>query len=345
MKRVVIHIGLPKTGTTSIQAFLRANADALREQGVVYPGMREHPLLETRASHTIFLNAVAGRPLVAGTTPEQCREAIETAFDSFRKDEAAKTLIWSHEGLSMALHRLDWAYLAGLLEELEVTFLIYTRFTDHLMEALYHQNIWERATPIREHQYDVPLQTAEARMRIMPHLSLVAQRQTIRRGLPAAGIKFRSYDRVNAKSKLLSDALVGCGVNLVGRLADPDASTPRRNRSNPTAHTMLLYQLQMAGADFQMIRDIAEALQKRRDTEPIAVESKTFRFLGEAAMLKARAQYRRDRDRFPKLPAQPFPAQAAAETELTREEAVAILQSFRPLISDELFERACAILT
>lgn len=344
MKRVVIHIGLPKTGTTSIQAFLRANADALREQGVVYPGMREHPLLETRASHTIFLNAIAGKSLVPGTTPQQCREAVETAFNSFRKDEAAKTLIWSHEGLSMALHRLDWAYLAGLVEELEVTFLIYTRFTDDLMEALYQQNIWGRADSLREQHHNATLPSTQARMRIMPHLSLVAQRQTIRRGLPAAGIRFRSYDRVNAKNKLLSDALVACGVDLMGRLADPDVSTPRRHRSNPTAHTMLLYQLQMAGADYPMIRDIAEALQKRRDAEPVAVESKTFRFLGDAATLKARAQYRRDREKFPKLPAQPPLVQTEAGAALAREEAVAILQSLRTLIADELFETACSLL-
>jgi hypothetical protein len=32
-----IHIGLPKTGSTSLQAFFRANRDILDERGIIYP--------------------------------------------------------------------------------------------------------------------------------------------------------------------------------------------------------------------------------------------------------------------------------------------------------------------
>lgn len=42
-RTAVIHIGLPKTGTTSLQAYLRDNAATLREQGVdVYKGELRH---------------------------------------------------------------------------------------------------------------------------------------------------------------------------------------------------------------------------------------------------------------------------------------------------------------
>lgn len=34
MRRLVLHLGIPKTGTTSIQSFLHANRDRLRTQGV-----------------------------------------------------------------------------------------------------------------------------------------------------------------------------------------------------------------------------------------------------------------------------------------------------------------------
>ena len=35
--RAIIHIGIIKTGTTSIQSFLQANRSLLRGQGVLYP--------------------------------------------------------------------------------------------------------------------------------------------------------------------------------------------------------------------------------------------------------------------------------------------------------------------
>ncbi len=48
MTRFVIHIGMHKTGTTSIQAALHGARDALAERGVLYPDLgpnHSHPLV------------------------------------------------------------------------------------------------------------------------------------------------------------------------------------------------------------------------------------------------------------------------------------------------------------
>ena len=37
-RRVILHIGLPKTGTTYLQTLFAANRSALAEQGIYYPG-------------------------------------------------------------------------------------------------------------------------------------------------------------------------------------------------------------------------------------------------------------------------------------------------------------------
>ncbi|MGI9601134.1 MAG: hypothetical protein ACR2QE_04570, partial [Acidimicrobiales bacterium] len=37
MKRVTLHIGLHKTGTTMLQALCARNRDALSDQGLLYP--------------------------------------------------------------------------------------------------------------------------------------------------------------------------------------------------------------------------------------------------------------------------------------------------------------------
>lgn len=54
-KTIVLHIGLHKTGTSSIQATLKHNQEMFCERGVPYPGS-----LPYNPSH-FFINAVSGR--------------------------------------------------------------------------------------------------------------------------------------------------------------------------------------------------------------------------------------------------------------------------------------------
>ena len=44
-KVVTFHAGLPKTGTTTIQKYLRSQDEKLRSLGILYPGAREHEAL------------------------------------------------------------------------------------------------------------------------------------------------------------------------------------------------------------------------------------------------------------------------------------------------------------
>jgi hypothetical protein len=54
-KRVVLHIGLHKTGTTYVQSVLRANRDRLAASGVLFPGGKGQP------SHTFAVYDLFGR--------------------------------------------------------------------------------------------------------------------------------------------------------------------------------------------------------------------------------------------------------------------------------------------
>jgi len=58
MTRVVLHVGLPKTGTTYLQAVLAHHRDALREIGVLYPFVRPQAMflgaVEVRGSREKF---------------------------------------------------------------------------------------------------------------------------------------------------------------------------------------------------------------------------------------------------------------------------------------------------
>ena len=57
-RRVVLHVGLPKTGTTYLQALLARHRDALREDGVLYPLVRPQAMflgaVEVRGSREKF---------------------------------------------------------------------------------------------------------------------------------------------------------------------------------------------------------------------------------------------------------------------------------------------------
>jgi hypothetical protein len=100
--RVVLHVGLPKTGTTYLQALLAEHRDDLREAGVLYPFVRPgamfHGAVEVRGSHDKFGlsadrvagawaavcerarsfggTAVISHEVLAGATPEQVRTAL-----------------------------------------------------------------------------------------------------------------------------------------------------------------------------------------------------------------------------------------------------------------------------
>ncbi|MCW2767099.1 MAG: hypothetical protein JWO11_3058 [Nocardioides sp.] len=73
---MVLHIGLPKTGTTYLQALLADNRDRLRAGGVLYPflgpGAMFRGAVEVRASHDKF---GLGADEVAGTWRALCERA------------------------------------------------------------------------------------------------------------------------------------------------------------------------------------------------------------------------------------------------------------------------------
>lgn len=99
----MLHVGLPKTGTTYLQALLAENRDRLRAAGVLYPFLRPGAMfqgaVEIRGSHAKFgltADEVAGtwaalckrardhdgttvisHEVLAGATPEQIRTALE----------------------------------------------------------------------------------------------------------------------------------------------------------------------------------------------------------------------------------------------------------------------------
>ena len=109
--RVVVHVGLPKTGTTYLQAVLAHHRDALREAGVLYPFVKPQAMflgaVEVRGSHAKFglsadevagsWQAIADRvrahdgvsvvshEILGGAEPDEIAAAL-TAYDGLELD-------------------------------------------------------------------------------------------------------------------------------------------------------------------------------------------------------------------------------------------------------------------
>ncbi len=94
-QRVYVHVGVPKSGTTFVQASLSDNRKALREAGILYPGGQERMFLaavDVRDTHKAWGRS---RAEVDGSWDSLCRKA---------RDHDGVTVI-SHELLGAASTR------------------------------------------------------------------------------------------------------------------------------------------------------------------------------------------------------------------------------------------------
>lgn len=143
MSRLVLHIGLEKTGSTYLQAFLRSNIEYLADQGVSYPDFcrgREH--LE-------FL--MAGQPEIGWMhrrfeirTPEQLeqlRNDVRAGLE--RMATSHETSIISSERLSVIRDPEAIANYAAMANEFfdQVDVVVYLRRPDHAVGSYYGQSV------------------------------------------------------------------------------------------------------------------------------------------------------------------------------------------------------------
>lgn len=120
-KKLILHIGLQKTGTSSIQVMLHSSAAALREAGYFYPALPVNP--------EQIWNSPFRHNIIAATYAD-----FSTAFDKL--DLEQEDLFWqslmdnpltpilSAEDFS---RQQDFGRLAKHLEPFDVTIVVYLR--------------------------------------------------------------------------------------------------------------------------------------------------------------------------------------------------------------------------
>ena len=127
MKSIVVHAGLPKTGTSAVQAFLSTNVDRLARAGIFYP---RHPVDKNSisAGNAGSLMERSGHLFV--TSPR----AIEATLEEFEAS-GCHTLLLSSEAFLPELPDI-----AELLPP-ETRFVLYVRDPLAFLESDYNQRI------------------------------------------------------------------------------------------------------------------------------------------------------------------------------------------------------------
>lgn len=100
-EKVFLHVGLPKTGTTSIQQSLLVNRNTLEAEGVLVPRFEEAGAEFGTTNASLFLNAVLGAPMC-----EKRKLVYERNLATFQRTinsrpHHAETLVLSGEAISM----------------------------------------------------------------------------------------------------------------------------------------------------------------------------------------------------------------------------------------------------
>lgn len=144
MKTAFLHVGLPKTGTTSIQDFLFEEREALETAGFLFPA----PASATREArvaagegwgrHASILAAVQGD---WGSLAPGEWDAWQTEFARFARSATLHTLIISHETIGNRAAQLDMTLLRNVIDGHRQKVLLVVREAEAWLTSLYEQRI------------------------------------------------------------------------------------------------------------------------------------------------------------------------------------------------------------
>lgn len=330
MKRVVLHIGFPKTGTTSFQLFCRAHRALLAEHCCTFPEL--HATKDGEAGHGALLTAMMTDP-PPRLAPYAARSKVllEEAFDAFRASDA-ETLLLSHETLSQARH-LDHAELRARLGELPLTIVAVVRVLDRWIESLYGQTIKARTASFK------PI--AESRLGRFGSTRALPRLAHWREEWPRAAMRILSFERERTTGLMASlFAAAGVGSPALGAAI---ATAPPENASpDPLALLFVAYATLGSGA-FAESRRLLAAMEAAGEP-PLAGER--FGLLPPALKAAARDQHIADlpllRRRFGMAAddvAPCSPDELDYRHTLTRTEYASLLDRIGPQLSADLRDR------
>ncbi|MEM6580780.1 MAG: hypothetical protein AAF699_05885 [Pseudomonadota bacterium] len=129
-KKLYLHVGFHKTGSTSIQTYLFRNRKVLGRSGLLYPTTG----LEHSAHHRIAWACGTGRH---AKKPELVNRYVEQLRKEASASSVENVIVSSEEFESS--HEIP--YLESLTKEFDVKVVVYVRKQDHMLESAYNQHL------------------------------------------------------------------------------------------------------------------------------------------------------------------------------------------------------------
>ncbi len=215
-QRLVLHIGVHRTGTTSIQDWLHGNRGTLAAQGVHYAfdGPNHNDLVRDLEISDSNGSRIVNRIIAEAATTD------------------AGTVVLSAEDLSWAMHVYR---LAPLKSVFDVQVVCYLRRQDAWLESWYNQNVKWPWNARASH-----LSPGEFLQRRGEH-HWIDYEATLRRWCDTFGpdaIVARSYEEIRAGGSLIEDFATFCGI-------DPASLSPPEKEANASVSSTALMMLRL----------------------------------------------------------------------------------------------------
>lgn len=150
-KRVVIHMGLPKTGSSALQAFLSMNAGMLEHLGVSYPWPEADVTVASGVCTGNLLHVMQRRAAadgVEGSLQAVADRYLCPAIEAAIAGAAQPTVLLSGEFISQAMTTDILAWLHDLSSRHRVTILCLVRDPYELAVSLWKQGIKARGDTV-----------------------------------------------------------------------------------------------------------------------------------------------------------------------------------------------------
>lgn len=144
MGRIVVHIGLERTGSSAIQRFMAMNRVALRVLGVRYP-RQLHPDEAMRDKHHDLADALLAE---ASGAPQPARAEAEATIQHYFAEAGRHRLtVLSDETLGAPEPPHLAAWLASLARDHDVRVVVYLRRQDEWALSAYRAAVTDPRTP------------------------------------------------------------------------------------------------------------------------------------------------------------------------------------------------------
>ena len=142
MKKIYLHIGCEKTGTTSLQRFLLENGELLDKAGLSYLANNERAYFEGHAHFPIPNYILGGMQDFVSIAKDNRKMELVSELHCDIEELVDRDIVLSSEHFSSRMHGADDIFrLADMLKKYDVTVICYVRRQDEMAVSSYSTGV------------------------------------------------------------------------------------------------------------------------------------------------------------------------------------------------------------